>query len=320
MKGRRSAFLLSGQGVARRGWRSRLPLVVASLVCSLAWAADPPPQPRKPNTRKLGLVIEVQGGGWGKATREDIGTVLEATANELVTHLSVPLEAPIVVTHTDGPPVALYGRGVRGEYRIHLHAHGENWHLYAYEFAHELCHLLSNHEGHRVPAGGVQPNQWFEEAVCEAASLYVLKNLAVSWGCLPPAPRWAEEAPLFRRFFETLIAEGHRHLPAGTPVGEWLRDNETALRKDPYLRQKNEVLANLLLPLFEADPAGWQALAYLNQNPEANQASLRSYLEDWYRSAPLPQRALVASVLALLHLEAFVPGEREASGPLLSRR
>ena len=78
----------------------------------------------------------------------------------------------------------------------------------------------------------------------------MLKNLAVSWGRLPPAPRWAEEAPLFRRFFETLIAEGHRRLPAGTPVGEWLRDNETALRKDPYLRQKNEVLANLLLPLF----------------------------------------------------------------------
>lgn len=320
MRRRRSAFSLLRCAAGRRNWRARLPLVVASLLCSLAWASDPPPQPRKSNVRKLGLVIHVQGGGWGKASLEDIETVLEAAAGELVEHLPSPLQAPIVVTHTDGPPVALYGRGGQGEYRIHLHARGENWHLYAYEFAHELCHLLSNHEGHPQLAGAVHPNQWFEEAVCEAASLYVLKNLAATWSRSPPEARWLDEAPLFQRFFDALIAEGHRRLPAGTPLSEWLQRNELALRSDPYLRQKNEVLANLLLPLFEADPTGWQALAYLNQNPEVTRASLRAYLGDWYRSAPLPQRSLVAGVLALLHLEEVLPRDQGAVDGVLSRR
>lgn len=320
MKRRRSISFLLRREEGRSGWRARLPLLVASLLCSLAWAGDPPQPPKKSNARKLGLAIQVQGGGWGGAAREDIQTVLDAAANELMARLPAPLQAPIVVTHTDGPPVALYGRGPQGEYRIHLHARGENWHLYAYEFAHELCHLLSNHDGHLQAGDTSHPNQWFEEAVCETASLYVLKNLAASWSRSPPEPRWVEEAPLFRHFFDTLIAERHRRLPADTPLGEWLRENERFLRSDPYLRQKNEVLANLLLPLFEADPASWQALAYLNQHPEAARASLQTYLGDWYRSAPLAQRTLVSGVLSLLRLEDVMPGERSATTVLASSR
>lgn len=320
MKKRRSMSFLLRREEGRSRWRAGLPVVVASLLCSLAWAGGEAHPPKKSGARKLGLVIQVQGGGWGKASREDIQTVLDAAANELAESLPAPLLAPIVVTHTDGPPVALYGRGPQGEYRIHLHARGENWHLYAYEFAHELCHLLSNHDGHLQAGDSVHPNQWFEEAVCEAASLYVLKNLAASWSRSPPEPRWADEVPLFQRFFDTLIAERHRRLPAGTPLGEWLRENERALRGDPYLRQKNEVLANLLLPLFESDPASWQALAYLNQHPEAARASLRSYLGDWYRSAPQTQRRLVSGVLALLQLEDVMPAERNATTVLASSR
>lgn len=321
MKKRRSMSFLLRREEGRSRWRARLPVVVASLLCSLAWAGgEAQHPPKKSGARKLGLVIQVQGGGWGKASREDIQTVLDAAANELAQSLPAPLPAPIVVTHTDGPPVALYGRGPQGEYRIHLHARGENWHLYAYEFAHELCHLLSNYDGHLQAGDSAHPNQWFEEAVCETASLYVLKNLAASWSRSPPEPRWADEVPLFQRFFDTLIAERHRRLPAGTPLGEWLRENERSLRSDPYLRQKNEVLANLLLPLFESDPASWQALAYLNQHPEAARASLRSYLGDWYRSAPQTQRRLVSGVLALLQLEDVMPAELNANTVLASSR
>lgn len=320
MKKRRSMSFLLRREEGRNRWRARMPLVVASLLCSLAWAGDLPQPPKKSGARKLGLVIQVQGGGWGRASREDIQTVLDAAAHELVESLPAPLQAPIIVTHTDGPPVALYGRGAQGEYRIHLHARGENWHLYAYEFAHELCHLLSNHDGHPRSGEAAPPNQWFEEALCETASLYVLKKLSASWSRSPPEPRWMEEAPLFQRFFETLIAERHRHLPTGTPLGEWLRENERSLRQDPYLRHKNEVLANLLLPLFESDPASWQALAYLNRNPEVARDSLRTYLGDWFRSAPLAQRTLVSGVLALLHLEDVMPGERNASTVLASSR
>lgn len=291
----------------RRGMR--LPFILASVVCSLAYAdTGGETVAKKSGTRKLGLSIQVQGGGWGRARKDAIETVLYSVADEMLSRLPGRLKAPIVVTHTDGPPLAEYGRGSQGEYRIRLHAQGENWHLYAYEFAHELCHVLSNHDAH-VSA---HDNQWFEETLCETASLFTLKNLAQRWEQAPPGPQWQAEAVRLRAFFDLLIAEGHRRLPPEAPLATWLRDNEDALRRNPYLRQKNEVLANLLLPLFERNPENWQALSYMNLDPGDARSSLRSYLGQWYGNTPLAHRDLVAGVLALLALDDVVPPDRPA--------
>ena len=291
----------------RRGMR--LPFILASVVCSLAYAdTGGETVAKKSGTRKLGLSIQVQGGGWGRGRKDAIETVLYSVADEMLSRLPGRLKAPIVVTHTDGPPVAEYGRGSQGEYRIRLHAQGENWHLYAYEFAHELCHVLSNHDAHVA----AHDNQWFEETLCETASLFTLKNLAQRWEQAPPGPQWQAEAVRLRAFFDLLIAEGHRRLPPEAPLTTWLHDNEEALRSNPYLRQKNEVLANLLLPLFERNPENWQALSYMNLDPGDARSSLRSYLGQWYGNTPLAHRDLVAGVLALLALDDVVPPDRPA--------
>ena len=293
----------------RRGMR--VPFILASLACSLAWADGAELPQKKPAGRKLGLSIQVQGGGWGRGRKESIETVLHAVADTLMARFPPgQFRAPIVVTHTDGPPVALYGRGSGGEYRIRLHARDDNWHLYAYEFAHELCHVLSNYDAQPAIQ---RDNQWFEEALCETASLFTLRHLAQRWEAQPPGPEWVGEAGRLRGFFELLIGEGHRMLPAEAPLAAWLRDNEASLRRDPYLRQKNEVLANLLLPLFEHDPDNWQALAYLNLDPADARSSLRAYLSRWYASTPPAHRALVAGVLALLALDDALPPTRPAT-------
>lgn len=318
----RFPFLSRGAGgVLLRG--VRMPFILASLWCSVAWAGgELPPAAKKSGAgRKPGLSIQVHGGGWGRVSRDDIESVLQATAETLLSRLPGRPGVPIVVTHTDGPPVALYGRGAQGEFRIRLHARGENWHLYAYEFAHELCHLLSNHDAH-VEAGGegAHANQWFEEALCETASLYVLKHLAAEWEAAPARSRWAEEGPVLRRFFDLLIAEGHRRLPADTPLAQWLQENEAALRSDPYLRQKNELVATLMLPLFEEDGGRWEALGYLNLAPEDARAGLRRYLAHWYRHAPLQHRALVGQVLALVGVDGVMPALPAADGLLARAR
>ncbi len=295
----------------RRGMR--LPFILASVVCSIAWADGGDVPAKKSGSRKLGLSIQVQGSGWGRGKKESIETVLYAVADELMSRLPGKLAAPIVVTHTDGPPVAVYGRGNRGEYRIRLHARDDNWHLYVYEFAHELCHVLSNYDAHVPEGSGVRrDNQWFEETLCETASLFTLKNLARNWEQALPGPEWAGEAERLRKFFDLLIAEGHRRLPPEAPLAGWLRDNEAALRANPYLREKNEVLANLLLPLFEHNPENWQALGYMNLDPDDARSSLRTYLGRWYTNAPLEHRDVVAGVLALLSLDDVVPSRAGA--------
>ena len=294
-----------------RAWvarKMRLPLIIAALSCSFAQAHEAKPLPSKTrlNSKEMGLRVDVRGSDWGGARREAIETVLYSVADELLSRLPNKLAAPIVVTHTDRSPVALFERGPAGEYQVQLHASGENWHLYAYEFAHELCHILSNYDENAGPESK-RYNQWFEETLCETASLYVLKSLADTWEVAPPDPQWAGADKKLRRFFDHLLAEGHRQLPPQTPLDNWLRDNEEALRKDPYLRTRNEVVANLLLPLFQDDPQNWAALNYLNLGLDDARSSLAEYLRHWYQNAPLDHKRFVAGVLALFKLDDAVP-------------
>ncbi|HEX6734502.1 MAG TPA: hypothetical protein VF096_06790 [Azonexus sp.] len=294
-----------------RSWVARglrLPLIIASIACSFAHAdvQKPASQSRHVSSKKMGLSIDVRPGGWGNASKESIETALYAVADTLMSQLPRKLAVPIVVRHSDGAPVALYDRGPAGEYLVHLHASGENWHLYVYEFAHELCHILSNYE-ENVGADTTKYNQWFEETLCETASLYTLQKLAATWETAPPSPRWSNEARKLRRFFDHLIAEGHRQLPAHTPLHDWLVEKEEHLRKDPYLRKENEVMAKLLLPLFQDNPQNWEALNYLNLDPDDARNTLRDYLGNWYDNAPAEHKQFVRNVLALFLLDDVMP-------------
>lgn len=302
-----------------RAWVARtmrLPLIIASIACSMAHADMAEPATARTqllSSKKMGLKLEVQPGGWGNVSKESIETVLYSVADVLMSQVPNKLTVPIVVSHTNRSPVALYERGPAGEYRVHLHASGENWHLYVYEFAHELCHILSNFE-ENVGADTTKYNQWFEETLCETASLFALKNLAASWETSPPAPNWSKEARKLRRFFDHLIAEGHRQLPPHTPLVAWLHDNEERLRHDPYRRHENEVMANLLLPLFQENPQNWEALRYLNLDPSDARNSLRDYLDNWYKNAPPAHKQFVGGILALFLLEDVAPGPLADAG------
>lgn len=285
----------------------RLPLIIASILCSVIYSTTGyAGTVKKPvSSRKLGLTIKVEGEGWGSVRKEKIESVLYSVADELMSRLPKKLSVPIVVTHTDGNPVALYGRGENGEYRVALHAKEENWHLYTYEFAHELCHILSNYEENARP-GASRYNQWFEETLCETASLYTLKNLAVTWKNFPPSPNWSKETEKLNRFFDLLIAEGHRQLPPHAPLSDWLMSNEERLRQNPYLREKNEVVANLLLPLFQRNPENWSSLSYLNLDPGDARGSLQDYLRNWYLNAPAEHKTFIADVLGMFDMREVI--------------
>lgn len=297
----------------------RLPLIIASIVCSLfhgSTYAKPPEQ--KVSSRKLGLSIQVRDGGWGQTSPENIEPVLYSVADELLSRFHGKAPGTIVVSHTEGNPIVLYERGPGGEYHVQLHATGSNWHLYVYEFAHELCHILSNY-GENI-GDGDKYNQWFEETLCETASLYTLKALAASWAARPENPDFAQQASRLNGFFNRLLHEAHRRLPPQAPLSAWLAGNEDALRHNPYLREKNEVVANLLLPLFEKDPQNWATLAYLNLDPNNARLELRDYLDHWYRDAPEQHKAFIGDILSLFALKDVMPPRRTgpASEPVLA--
>lgn len=248
------------------------------------------------------IAITVTPGHWGKADLPDIQQLLEAVAVEFDAHVAdrpAPRLNLRVVPRGTSPRV-LYERGPAGEYVVHLSARDERWFQYAYQFAHELCHIVSNFD-HKEMNGdeAIADNQWFEESLCETASLFTLKQLARTWTATPPAAKWAAQAPIFAAYAEYLQSEPHRRLAATQSPARWYRENQAALRDNPYLREKNELAAAVLLPLFEQAPAHWQAIAYLNRQKTSAAKSFDAYLADWHAACPAAHREIVRQTMAL---------------------
>jgi hypothetical protein len=253
--------------------------------------------------------IRVLEGGWGEARTEDIETVLHSVAGVLLEPFPGRHLNAILVAHTDRHPLTLFERGPQGEYQVYLSARGRHWAHYAYEFAHELSHILSNYE-HFALSEAATGNQWFVEALCEAASLYALKRIAYVWEVSPPHPRWRAHALTFAEFAQRLINERHRRLPPGTSLAAWFEQKERDLRRNPYLRAHNEVVANVLLPLFEDNPEIWRAIAHL----PATGARFRDYLSAWRANAPEDCRGFITYVMTLFGMQG---GGGQATTPSL---
>lgn len=240
--------------------------------------------------------IRVQPGDWGEASTRDIEAVLNSVADVLLPYFPTHASARIVVSFSSAGPLVLAGKSADGAHRILLNVRDARWDQVAYQFSHELCHVVSNYDHREI--GSTRRHQWFEEAVCEAVSLIALSRLATSWREAPRRPGWAEYAPAFRRYADRLMSAGHRHVPSGLSMAGWYRDNATPLESKPYLREKNELAAAALLELLEAAPANLAALQYLNVKTPA-QASLAAYLASWHDCCPESHRPFVRRVISL---------------------
>lgn len=270
----------------------------------------------KAKLNKRGLDIRVGESGWGNADKDDIERVLYSVAAELEPYFPHGKMPPIKVEHGDDTPIALYEKVSGGQYVILLTAKDRHWSQIAYQFAHELTHVLSNFDnGAWRRAKAQDPNQWFEESMCEAASLFALKQMAITWETSPPYEQWKSYAPALRRYAEDMTRESHRVLPAGVTLASWFSKNEKAVRTDPYKRASNEIVAMRLLALLEQHPESWGAVSYLNRDSQTADTDIGEYLQRWYDSCPDPHKAFVEQVMAELGVSYSGKVQRVASAP-----
>ncbi len=243
--------------------------------------------------------LRVATQGWGKTSQADLNAVLQSVATAFGRHFPSRKLDPIVVTPGDGGPVVLYERAPDGAFVIRLSARDARWFQFVYQFSHELCHIYSNFDN-KLDAGGniADFNQWFEESVCEAASLFTLRELSREWAKAPPESVFARHAADLKAYADYFINERHRRLPDNKTLGLWFQDNHHHLARNPYHRKRNELVANILLEQFEANPASWEAIAYLN--PSAEQANLvfKQYLSAWRDACPDELKEVVEQIIA----------------------
>lgn len=252
---------------------------------------------------KPSITVELAPGDWGNANVQDIKRVLDSAAGEFLRHAGpAPSDLVIRVVPRHGSPRVRYERGAQGQYVMQLTARDERWFQYVFQFSHELCHVLSNfdHKDSLDSEKVDESNQWFEEALCETASLFMLRRLAVVWETNPPTRNWSGYASTFSAYASRLMDEPHRQLPTGQPFADWYRQNQPSLSTNPYLREKNELVAAHLLPLFEANPELWRSIAFLNVQKASAGKPFAQYLADW--QAASPDKTLASQVLELFGL------------------
>ena len=212
----------------------------------------------------------------------------------------------------DGPVVAFGGNPHAG-FDIHLSTNENLWCQITYQFAHELCHVLAQYQPHQ------HVNQWFEEVLCETASIYCLDRIALACANGNPPHPWLNTfqpggAPYFvavRDYVANLMNDPARQLMGAIP--EWVQKHEPELRINPYLRDRTNIASNFLVTRVLQTPPILATIESLNVSPcPAGQDSLPEYFQRWKNSTPEPSRAHVVDLIEFFVPSVGTPGEARA--------
>src|SRR6185503_2082204 len=183
-----------------------------TLLLSLVLALLPAQEAREP------LVIRVAARGWGEVATADITRVLQSAGAALAVHFPDRKFPPIEVSRSSTTPITLFQRGSAGELRVRLNVEGSYWAQFSFQFAHEMGHIVCGFEEY------ANPNLWFEETLCETASLFVLGRMGESWKTQPPYPNWKDYAGALQKYRDDRIAQAK--LPEGRTLAAWFPEQE----------------------------------------------------------------------------------------------
>jgi hypothetical protein len=239
------------------------------------------------------MKILVTPGDWGAAQPAVIEVLLLNVASQLNKNLREPFLETIKIEHVppSEPPRAVYRHSKKDPFTIRLSARDTYWAQFAFQFSHEFCHLLSGFEELKN-----NPNNWFHEAICDLASVFTLRRMAVEWLMHPPYSHWDTFAPHLLAYATQYASRPEAQLPAGTTLASWMIKHEEELRKNPVQRDLNSVVAFALLPAFESEPGGWNSIRRFPTSTE----SLEKYLKQWHANALDSDKNFVARVASQL--------------------
>jgi hypothetical protein len=237
------------------------------------------------------------------ASEADIRAVLDSAGRQLWRFFPDYKIEPFVVTRGHQGPITLYRRNDRGEIVVCLDTGHQFWCQYAYQFAHEFCHIMCNYVEDDLS------NKWFEESLCEMASIYALRHMSQAWQKDPPYPNWRDYSKALKDYADDLLKKSP--LPAGQDLAAWYKAHEAELRKDPTQRELNRVASLVLLPMFEEHPGNWEAVASLNAAPVKEPRTFAKYLADWHARSPAKHQPFIREVAAKFGVEipAVSPGK-----------
>ena len=224
-------------------------------------------------------------GDWGASTPEDALIVLSRTREVCligIRLLSDDQPATLrVESRSSGPPHVW----LQSSTQAHVVVDGtaRDWCRMAYQFGHELGHVLSNSwQPSSLP---LRPSHWLEEALVEAFTLRGLALIADSWEQDPWLPGEAGYSKDLRRYREFLIG-GYRNGAAGSKqwLNGWFADTRTAVENGLGGRAAAGPALLMILGELVRDKGCVEDLAALNRWHGRAAVPLEDYLRLWGES------------------------------------
>ncbi len=269
--------------------RTLLPLVGSAVLYATRLAADDRLPPRAAGQATLASApIEVYGD-WGGSLPQSALVVLSRMREACLAGVRLVSdrqpERLRVDDHTAGPPaIWLHYDGAPVAWII-VDIGARDWSKLAYQFGHELGHVLCNSWG--PDAQPRNPCQWLEEALVEAFSIRGLGLLADSWATNPPFPGDSAFAGAIRQYRDDLLTK-YRTVAteqgASGNLAAWFRAYRGALKTDGGVGGVARGVVPAVLAELTADPAGIEGLGALNRWPGRSGVPLQDYLRLWKRS------------------------------------
>jgi hypothetical protein len=187
--------------------------------------------------------------------------------------------------HTSGPPfIWLHPDGSTTAWII-VDTGEWAWSQLAYQFGHELGHVLANSwQPHAKPH---PPCQWLEEAMVEAFSLRGLRNLAARWKEAPPFPGDNAYGDAILSYRQDVIKQ-YEHLAADQggvqDLRAWFRVHRAEIEAEGGLLEFARAATIVILAEYERTPDCVEALGALNRWPGRSSVPLAEYLREWQAS------------------------------------
>ena len=262
------------------------------------------------------LTFILSNDQWGTLHTKKIEEVFLSSAEQVWPYFHNRGPISIIIQHSEDDSYIPSVRTPVIPYHVYISAEVFYWAQFAFQFSHEFCHVLCRPE---LKADNYGRNQWFEESICEAASVFVLRRLDVAWRKDPPFPnlKYFADQNYLRAYSNNLLAPEYR-LPRGMTLPQWYIKNSSQLATEwskantsapATLRGANgetginanrlhaRLVGNYLLPFFEDSPQSWESVSYLNVGNKSDRLSFSQYLTAWYMACPKKHQPFVAKIM-----------------------
>ncbi len=245
----------------------------------------------------LDITVEPDGR-WGAAPTSNIKRLCENVALHFQEQLrdEHKLDGELTVVYRSQGPIAFYRSyfgGGPNEYKIGLTVTDTYWSKFSYQFGHEFCHLMHNHDKiyETIPDN---PNDWFQEAICELASLWVIRRMSETWATRAPYPNWVNYRHSLANYANNSLMNRAEAQYSGTGA-DWLKEWEDRMRRDEpgaFTYARVSQLSYKFLPIFEENPEAWNAV---RQMP-ASTGKMSEYMKDWYEAVDSEDKIFVEAI------------------------